>query len=178
MQLQLHHNEHDGVSNHRRLDFCSTVCWGADQRKYSSASLSNFKGHAAKKIVDFDPNWAFPDCISSLNSQMALKWCIKIEVPKKRCPVVFQGYPSNFKVTRLKKSSILTQIGSFRTVTPVWIPHWLWNGAQRLKQHRRGTLLFFKVIRQFSRSSGQIIANFDPNWAFRQFLPGLRVSRL
>ena len=32
------------------------------------------------KIVDFDPNWAFPDCVSSLNSQMAKKWCIKFEV--------------------------------------------------------------------------------------------------
>ena len=32
-----------------------------------------------KKIVDFDPNWAFPDCNSSLNSLMAKKWCTKLE---------------------------------------------------------------------------------------------------
>ena len=32
-----------------------------------------------------------------------------------------QGQPSNFKVTWLKKASNLTQIGRFRTVTPVWI---------------------------------------------------------
>ena len=38
------------------------------------------QGHTNKKIVDFDPNWAFPDCNSSLNSPMAAKWCTKLEV--------------------------------------------------------------------------------------------------
>ena len=52
----------------------------------------------------------------------------------------------------LKKSLILTQIGRFRTVTPVWIHPWLWNNAQSLRQHRRGALLLFKVICQMSRS--------------------------
>ena len=53
-----------------------------------------------------------------------------------------------------KKSSILTQIGCFRTVTPVRIHQWLRNDAQNLKWHRRGALLFFKVICQISRSHG------------------------
>ena len=34
----------------------------------------------ALKIVEFDPNWAFPDCNSSLNSPMAMKCCKKLEV--------------------------------------------------------------------------------------------------
>ena len=38
---------------------------------------------------------------SSLNSPMARKWCTKLEDALKRCPIVFQGHPSNFKVTRL-----------------------------------------------------------------------------
>ena len=50
------------------------------------------------------------------------------------------------------KSLILTQNWHFQTVTPVWIHQWLWNDAQILKQHRRGALLFFKVIHQISRS--------------------------
>ena len=74
-------------------------------------------------------------------------WCCLGEVPYR-----FRGYASNFKATRLKISSILTQIGRFRTVTPVWIHWWLWNNAQNLKQHRRGALLFFKVFCQISRS--------------------------
>ena len=50
--------------------------------------------------------------------------------------------------------TILTQIGRFRTVSPVWIHQCLRNDAQSLKEHRRGALLFFKVIRQISRSHG------------------------
>ena len=30
--------------------------------------------------INFDPNWAFPDCNSSLNPPMATKWCKKLEV--------------------------------------------------------------------------------------------------
>ena len=70
----------------------------------------------ALKIVQFDPNWAFPDCNSSLNSPMAMKCCTKLETAKDRCPVVFQGHPSNFKVTRYKTPQILTQIWRFRTI--------------------------------------------------------------
>ena len=81
-----------------------------------SRSYVKFQGHTALKIVEFDPNWAFPDSNSSLNSPMAMKCCTKLETAKERCPVVFQGHPSNFKVTRDKTSPILTQIGRFRTI--------------------------------------------------------------
>ena len=79
-------------------------------------SSVKFQGHTALKIVKFDPNWVFPDCNSSLNSPMAMKCCTKLETAKERCPIVFQGHPSNFKVTRYKTSPILTQIGHFRTI--------------------------------------------------------------
>ena len=52
-------------------------------------------------------------------------------------PYIFQGHLSHFKVTRLKRLSILTHIGRFRTVTPVGIHQWLRNDAQSLEQHRR-----------------------------------------
>ena len=81
-----------------------------------SMSSVNLQGHTALKIVEFDPNWAFPDCNSSLNLPMAMKCCTKLETAKERCPIVFQGHPSNFKVTRYKTSPILTQIGRFRTI--------------------------------------------------------------
>ena len=79
-------------------------------------SSVKFQGHTALKIIKFDPNWVFPDCNSSLNSPMAMKCCTKLERGKERCPIVFQGHPSNFKVTRYKTSPILTQIGHFPTV--------------------------------------------------------------
>ena len=81
-----------------------------------SRSYVKFQGHTALKIVEFDPNWAFPDCNSSLNSPMAMKCCTELETAKERCPIVFQGHPSNFKVTRGKTTPILTQIGRFRTI--------------------------------------------------------------
>ena len=81
-----------------------------------SRSSVKFQGHTALKIVEFDPKWAFPDCNSSLNSPMAMKCCTKLEKAKERCHIVFQGHPSNFKVTRYKTSPILTQIGRFRTI--------------------------------------------------------------
>ena len=81
-----------------------------------SRSYVKFQGHTALKIVEFYPNWAFPECNSSLNSPMAMKCCAKLETAKERCPIVFQGHPSNFKVTRYKTSPILTQIGRFWTI--------------------------------------------------------------
>ena len=81
-----------------------------------SRSYVKFQGRTALKIVEFDPNWAFPDSNSSLNSPMAMKCCTKLETAKERCPIVFQGHPSNFKVTRDKTSPILTQTGRFRTI--------------------------------------------------------------
>ena len=190
---------------------------GIEEMPYCfSRSSVKFQGHIALKIVEFNPNWAFPDCNSRLNSPMAMKCCTKLETAKKRCPIVFQGQPSNFTVTRDKTSQILTQIGRFqtigrsqlsnpsdlpcwlcshhriimkfsgvitndkskvhakgqgqrskvkvtevttqlnrfRTVTPVWILIWWWNDAYSLMLLRRGALLFFKVIRQNSRSHG------------------------
>ena len=102
-----------------------------------SRSYFKLQGHTALKIVEFDPNWAFPDCNSSLNSPMAMKCCTKLETAKERCPIVFQGHPSNFKVTRYKTSPILTQIGRSQTIgrsqlsNPSDLPcsWWLRNGV-------------------------------------------------
>ena len=60
-----------------------------------------------------------------------------------------QGQRSKVKVTEVK-----TQFNRLRTVTPVCIYIWQWNDAQRLMWQRRGALLFFKVVRQISRSHG------------------------
>ena len=81
-----------------------------------SRSYVKFQCHTALKIIEFDSNWAFPDSNSSLNSPMAMKCCTNLETTKERYSIVFQGHPSNFKVTRDKTSPILTQIGRFRTI--------------------------------------------------------------
>ena len=60
-----------------------------------------------------------------------------------------QGQKSKVKVTE-----VTTQLSRFRTVTSVWIHIWWWNDTYSLMSLRRGALLFFKVIRQISRSHG------------------------
>ena len=60
-----------------------------------------------------------------------------------------QGQRSKVKVTE-----VTTQLYRFPTVTPVCIHIWWWNDAISLIMVRRGALLFFKVIRQISRSHG------------------------
>ena len=43
----------------------------------------------------------------------------------------------------------------FWMMTPVQIYRWLWSDAQSLDGHRKGDLLFIKVIHTISRSQGQ-----------------------
>ena len=59
---------HKAWSSIEKMPYCF---WGSSVK---------FLGHTAKKIVDFDPNWAFPDCNSNLNSPKGMKWCTKLEV--------------------------------------------------------------------------------------------------
>ena len=72
-----------------------------------------------------------------------------------------QGQRSKVKVTEVN-----TQLSRFRTLTPVWIHIGRWNHAHSWKQHRRGALLFFKVIRQISTSHGSKNRRIDSDWAF------------
>ena len=60
-----------------------------------------------------------------------------------------QGQRSKVKVTE-----VMTPFSRFRTVTPVLIHILQQNYAYSLMLLRRGALLFFKVIRQISRSHG------------------------
>ena len=54
--------------------------------------------------------------------------------------------------SKVKVTEVITQLSGFRTVTPAWIHIWWWNDIHSLMLLWRGALLFFKVIRQISRS--------------------------
>ena len=45
-------------------------CLGEVSYCFSKSSIK-FQGCTALKLVEFDPDWAFPDCNTSLNSPMA-----------------------------------------------------------------------------------------------------------
>ena len=59
-----------------RIAWC---CLGELSYCFSRSSVK-FQGHMVQKNVEFDTDWAFPDCNSSLNSPMAAKWCKHLEV--------------------------------------------------------------------------------------------------
>ena len=67
--------------------------WYPCKRSRSEIKGQGHRGH--------NPTLPFPDCNSSLNSHMMMKSCIWLDDTYERCPIVFQGHPSNFKVTRL-----------------------------------------------------------------------------
>ena len=71
--------------------------------------------------------------VSRLNSRMASKWCTKFEVALnlKRCPFVFRGHPSNFRISWSEKLMTLTQDVRFPTVTPICIDAWLRNDTNK-----------------------------------------------
>ena len=69
-------------SHHRIIMKFSGVITN-DQSKVhakSQGQRSKVKVTEVKKNVEFDPDWAFPDCNSSLNTPMATKCCTKIEI--------------------------------------------------------------------------------------------------
>ena len=83
------------------------------------------------------------------NHHMIMKFSGVITSDRSDVHAKGQGQRSKVKVTE-----VTTQLYCFRTVTPVWIHIWWWNDAYSLIMLRRGALLFFKVIRQISRSHG------------------------
>ena len=67
-----------------------------------------------------------------------------------------QGHRSKVNVTEVK-----SLLNHFRTATPAWI-HICYD-TQSLIMHRVDALIFFKDIRQISRSHGLQNIDFDPD---------------
>ena len=84
-----------------------------------SRSYVKLQGHTAIKIVDFDPNWPFPDSNSSLNTPMATKWCIKLEVALKRCPIVFSCDQAALWMVQSVRLSVCISVRP--SVKPFWL---------------------------------------------------------
>ena len=152
--------------------------------------IVKLRGHTAKKIVYFDPNWVFPDCNSSLNSQSAIgrlicpqgrvsllnKWnpiqftigyeWTKLESSVEKMPYCFSMLSVKLLGNMAKKTLTFTQIERFRIVAPVWI-HLGYEITHKAR------ISIEEVPCCFSRSSvklrvptAQKIVDFDQNWAF------------
>ena len=84
----------------------------SDVHAKSQGQRSKVKVTEVKTI--FAQIWAFPDCNSSYNIQMATKWCTKLEVALKRFPMFFKVIRQISKSQGTNKSLILTRIECFR----------------------------------------------------------------
>ena len=112
--------------------------------------------------------WYFPSVCPSVRLSVCLSVCPSVTpfwlCSHHRIIMKFSGVITNdqSKVTakgqgqrsKVKVTEVTTQLNRFRTVTRVWIHIWWWNDVYSLIVLRRGALLFFKVIRQISRSHG------------------------
>ena len=115
-----------------------------------SRSYFKFQGHTALKIVEFDPNWAFPDSNSSLNSLMAMKCCTKLETAKERCPIWFS------------RSSIKFQGHTGQNITD-FDPNWAFPDYRPVAAFKSLRFALFKIIHQISRSHGLKNQLFESN---------------
>ena len=140
-----------------------------------SRSSDKFQGRTALKIVEFGPNLAFPDCNSQFEFTNGYRMMHKAWSSIEEMPYCFLGSSVKFLGHTTKKIvDFHTRIERFRTVTPIWIHQWVQNEVQSLMYHRRGALLFFKVIHAISRSHGtKKLADFEhfrtvtPVWIYR-----------
>ena len=110
--------------------------------------------------------WYFPSVRLSVRPSVGLSVCLSVTpfwlCSHHRIIMKFSGVITNDQSKvhakgqgqrlKVKVTEVTTQLNRFRTVTPVWIHIWWWNDAYSLMLLRRGALLFFKVIRQISRS--------------------------
>ena len=145
---------------HRWFEMPSRSLW---YRYIMNVNHACYRRHfiaATKQLYDwFSPSVRLSVCLSVRPSVTPFSPCSHHRIIMKFSGVITmvrsgvhaegQGQRSKVKVTEVN-----TQLSGFRTLTPVWIHIWQWNHAHSWKQHRRGALLFFKVIRQISRSHG------------------------
>ena len=108
------------------------------------------RSHETKKDHWF---WRIWRCRTlSFNSPMALKWCTKLNVAKKMCPI-FQGHISNFKVTGGKNIN--------------FEPNWAFsdcNFSLSSLMDLKWCTIIFQVIHQISTWHRLTIDDLNPIW--------------
>ena len=136
-----------------------------------SRSYIKLQGHTALKIVNFDPNWALPDCNSSLESPMAAKWCTKLEVALKRPLLFFKVIRQISRLHSSKNSQIWPKLGISGLLLQLEFTdghemlHKAWNSKREMPY------CFPRSFIKFQGHTGQNITDFDPNWAFPDYRP-------
>ena len=121
--------------------------------------MSNFKVTGDKKLPFFltqiecfrtvTPVWIHQWLWYDAQSLTYMHNTVEVPYYFSRSSVKFQGH------TGQKISPILTRIGRFPTVTPIWIHPWLWNDAQSLLCIEEVTYCFPWSSMEFKGHTGQ-----------------------
>ena len=117
-----------------------------------SRSSVKFQGHTALKSAEFDPDWAFLNCNSSLNSPMATKWCTKLQVALKRCPIVFSCDQAALWMVQSVRPSVRPSVCLSHLFDYVPIILSSWNFQELLPVTKVTSMQKVKVRGQRSRS--------------------------
>ena len=132
---------YDWFSPSVRLSVCLSVCLSV------RPSVTPFSPYSHRLSVCLSVRPSVTPFSPYSHHRIIMKFSGVITMVRSNVHAKGQGQRSKVKVTEVN-----TLLSRFRTLTPVWIHIWQWNHAHSWKQHRRGALLFFKVIRQISRS--------------------------
>ena len=135
-----------------------TNLWHEFEKQKTKPHMSNYSHiflAATKQLYE----WYFPSVCPSV--RLSVRHTFLTMFPSSYHHEIFRSYyqwqkwcPCKRSRSKVKVTEVTTQLNRFQTVTPVWINIWWWNDAYSLMLLRRGALLFFKVIRQISRSHG------------------------
>ena len=133
------------------------IAWNRKEKKNClivfQGYLSNFKVAEDKYFAGFFTQIGRYELQLLFELIVGYKWRTKRERAKQRYSVVSQGHPSNLKFTRDIKSSILTRIGRFRTVTPLEftygykLMHKAWSSIEEVAYCFLGHPTNFKLTR-------------------------------
>ena len=121
--------------------WCNYVFLAGTRQLYKWCSLSVFSSVCPPIRLSVTPFWLCPP----LHGIMKFSGVITSNRSDVHAKVKVQ-------MSKVKVTEVNIQLSHFWTVTPLWIHIRWWNDAQRLMLLRRGALLFFKIIRQISRS--------------------------
>ena len=119
-----------------------------------SRSYVKFQGHPALKIVEFDPNWAFPDCSLQFEFTNGYEMLHKAWNSKGEMLYCFP------------RSSIKFQGHTVQNITD-FNPNWAFPDYRPVAAFKSLRFALFELIHQISRSHGlknEKIDDLNPNW--------------
>ena len=147
IQLKLHWNLFTRIQWTICLHFSSSPRWVLNVYLAATKQLYKWYFPSVRLSVCLSVSLSVTPFSPCSHHHIIMKFSGVITMVKSGVHAKGQGQWSKVRVTEVN-----TPLSRFRTLTPVWIHIWQWNHIHSWKQHRRGALLFFKVIPQISRS--------------------------